>query len=206
MCRRSRRFSTTGCRRGAAAFFAEAERLQIPIFIHAAASAIADALPRAAFGTYGFAAEIALAAAPIITSGTAERYPRLRLAFSHAAGGFSLMLPRAQYFWGRTWNEEPPEPPEPPQDGAAGPEGPSPAEYARRFYYDTLVFDRRALRYLADMIGPERLLVGTDFPAMPREQPAGRTLRSMGLPQPVLDDITWNNCFRFLGIEPPTAG
>jgi aminocarboxymuconate-semialdehyde decarboxylase len=53
------------------------------------------------------------------------------------------------------------------------------------------------------MIGPGQLLVGSDFPAMPREEPAGRTLRSMGLPGPVLDQITWDNCFRFLGIDPP---
>jgi aminocarboxymuconate-semialdehyde decarboxylase len=38
---------------------------------------------------------------------------------------------------------------------------------------------------------------------MPREQPAGRTLRGMGLPADVLEDITWHNCFRFLGIDPP---
>ena len=76
-----------------------------------------------------------------------------------------------------------------------------PTELARRFYYDSLVFDRRAIRYLIDMIGPDRLLVGSDFPAMPREEPAGRTLRSMGLPDSVLDDITWHNCFRFLGMS-----
>ena len=53
------------------------------------------------------------------------------------------------------------------------------------------------------MIGPGRLLVGSDFPAMPREEPAGRTLRSMGLPDSVLDDITWHNGFRFLGMSEP---
>ncbi len=76
-------------------------------------------------------------------------------------------------------------------------------EYARRYWYDTRVFDRRALRYLIDMIGPDRLLIGTDFPAMPREDPAGKTLRAMGLPADVLEAVTWYNCFRFLGIEPP---
>jgi aminocarboxymuconate-semialdehyde decarboxylase len=55
------------------------------------------------------------------------------------------------------------------------------------------------------MLGADRLLVGSDFPAMPREQPAGRTLRSIGLPDSVLDDITWNNCFRFLGTGVPDA-
>jgi aminocarboxymuconate-semialdehyde decarboxylase len=65
------------------------------------------------------------------------------------------------------------------------------------------VFDRRAIRYLIEMLGADRLLVGSDFPAMPREEPAGRTLRSMGLGADELEDITWHNCFRFLGVDPP---
>jgi aminocarboxymuconate-semialdehyde decarboxylase len=38
---------------------------------------------------------------------------------------------------------------------------------------------------------------------MPREQPCGRTLRSLDLAPDVLEDITWHNTFRFLGIETP---
>jgi aminocarboxymuconate-semialdehyde decarboxylase len=183
-------------------FFAEAERLGTAIFVHGM-PVPSDRLPGPATATFGVGAEGALAAAAIITGGVAEKYPGLKLAFSHGAGGFPLMLTRAQWFWGRTWNEEPP--------GERGPEAApwaaatGPAELARRFYYDSLVFDRRAIRYLIDMLGADRLLVGSDFPAMPREQPAGRTLRSIGLPDSVLDDITWNNCFRFLGTGVPDA-
>ena len=115
------------------------------------------------------------------------------------------MLTRAQWFWGRTWNEEPPRPGGPGPEAAPWAAATGPAELARRFYYDSLVFDHRAIRYLLDMIGPDRLLVGSDFPAMPREEPAGRTLRSMGLADEVLDDITWHNCFRFLGVSEPRA-
>ncbi len=181
-------------------FFAEAERLGTAIFVHAMPVA-SDRLPSPATATVGVGVEGSLAAAALITSGVAERYPRLRLAFSHGAGGFPLMLPRAHWFWGRTWNEEPP--------GERGPEAApwaaatGPTELARRFYYDSLVFDHRAIRYLIDMIGPDRLLVGSDFPAMPREEPAGRTLRSMGLADTMLADITWHNCFRFLGVSEP---
>src|SRR5580692_11653071 len=181
-------------------FFAEAERLGTAIFVHAMPVA-SDRLPGPATATFGVGLEGSLAAAAIITGGVAEKYPGLRLAFSHGAGGFPLMLTRAQWFWGRTWNEEPP--------GERGPEAApwaaavGPAELARRFYYDSLVFDRRAIRYLIDMLGADRLLVGSDFPAMPREEPAGRTLRSMGLPTGGFNDITWHNCFRFLGIDPP---
>jgi aminocarboxymuconate-semialdehyde decarboxylase len=178
-------------------FFAEAARQDLAIFVHAMPSAT-DRLPRRAAGTYVVGLEGALAAASLITGGTAAQCPDLRIAFSHAAGGFPLMLPRAQYFWGGSWNEEPRVPERAPMPD----DGPSPLEFARRFYYDTLVFDRRAVRFLVDYLGPDRLLVGSDFPAMPREDPAGRTLRSLNLPADVLDDITWHNVYRWLGIKP----
>ena len=168
-------------------------RETVPVFVHAM-PVRSERLPAVAAATFGVGVEGALAAAALITGGVAEAYPSLRLAFSHGAGGFPLMLPRAQWFWGRTWNEGPP---------AAEVFGTSPTQLARRFYYDTLVFDHRAIRYLIDMIGPDKLFVGSDFPAMDREEPAGRTLLSMGLPEAVLADITWHNCFRFLGIDPP---
>jgi aminocarboxymuconate-semialdehyde decarboxylase len=177
-------------------FFAEAERLGLAIFVHAMPAA-SSRLPASARGTYAVGVEGGLAAASLISGGTAAKCPGLRVAFSHGAGGFPLALPRAQYFWSGTWNEEPPVP----ERAIAPDDGPSPLEYARRFYYDSLVFDRRAIRYLVDLLGSGRLLVGSDFPAMPREEPAGRTLRSMSLPPDVIEDITGNNAFRWLGVS-----
>src|SRR3984885_8678636 len=177
-------------------FWSEAERLEMPVFIHAMPADFGERLPAGLIPIAAFAvgADALLACAGILTSGLAERPPpRLRPAFSPGAGGFPMMLPRAMTFWGKTWNEEP-------SDSG---EGISPAELTRRFYYDGLVFDRRALRYLIDLVGHTQVLVGSDFPAMPREQPCGRTLRSLDLPSDVLEDITWHNTFRFLGIEAP---
>ncbi|GAA1318955.1 amidohydrolase family protein [Pseudonocardia xinjiangensis] len=181
-------------------FFAEAQRLDLAVFVHAM-PARTDRLPASAMGTYVVGVEGALAAASMIAGGTAGKCPDLRISFSHAAGGFPLMLPRAQYFWGGTWNEEPAVP----ERAIAHDDGPSPIEYARRFYYDSLVFDRRAIRYLIDLLGPDRLLVGSDFPAMPREEPAGATLRGMDLPADVLAAITGENALRWLGLPTPRA-
>ncbi|HEY4686275.1 MAG TPA: amidohydrolase family protein [Dehalococcoidia bacterium] len=183
-------------------FFQEAERQGLCIFVHSLGPTFADRMPPAAMGGFGMAAEIGIAGASLIASGIFEKCPNLRIALSHGAGGLALMLPRANYFWSGTWNEEPP------AEGSPMLQRPgraplSPTEYARRFYYDSLVFDRRALRFLIDFIGPKQLLIGTDFPAMQREMPAGRTLLSMGLDPAVQEDITWNNCFRYLGIEAP---
>ncbi|MGH8868201.1 MAG: amidohydrolase family protein [Actinomycetes bacterium] len=182
-------------------FFAEAERLGLAVFVHALPTPT-DRLPTSARGTYVVGIEGALAAASLILGGTAARCPDLRISFSHAAGGFPLMVPRAQYFWGGSWNEEPPV-----TERALMPDdGPSPLELARRFYYDSLVFDHRAIRFLIDLLGSDRLLVGSDFPAMPREEPAGRTLLSMGLAPDVLDAITARNALRWLGIDSPRSG
>jgi aminocarboxymuconate-semialdehyde decarboxylase len=182
-------------------FFAEAQRLDLAVFVHAMPTPT-ERLPAAAMGTYVVGVEGAFAAASLILGGTAAKCPDLRISFSHAAGGFPLMLPRAQYFWGGSWNEEPRD-----VERAVRPDdGPSPLEYARRFYYDSLVFDHRALRFLIDLLGHDRLLVGSDFPAMPREEPAGRTLRSMELSPEVLDAITWRNALRWLGMDDGASG
>jgi aminocarboxymuconate-semialdehyde decarboxylase len=178
-------------------FFAEAERLGLSVFVHAMPSPT-ERLPMSAMGTYVVGVEGAFAAASMVTGGTAAKCPDLRISFSHAAGGYPLMIPRHQYFWGGSWNEEPKNP----ERAVMPDDGPSPLELARRFYYDSLVFDRRALTYLIDPLGADRLLVGSDFPAMPREEPAGRTLKSMDLPEDVLQQITWDNAWRWLGMAP----
>jgi aminocarboxymuconate-semialdehyde decarboxylase len=180
------------------AFFTEAQRLELAVFVHAMPSPT-PRLPASAMGTYVVGLEGMLAVASMITGGTAAACPDLRISFSHAGGGFPLVVPRAQYFWGGTWNEEPAVP----ERAIAHDDGPSPLEYARRFFYDSMVFDRRALRYLVDLLGADRLLVGSDFPAMPRESPAGRTLRSLELEPDALEQITWHNAWRWLGIDPP---
>jgi aminocarboxymuconate-semialdehyde decarboxylase len=178
-----------------AEFWSEVERVQMPVFVHGMPGDLGGRVPGGLVAVAGFAvgADCALAATSIIAGGVAERHPELRLAFSHGAGGFPCMLPRANFFWGKTWNEEP----------SSEGEGISPAELARRFYYDGLVMDRRTLAHLIEMMGHRQVLVGSDFPAMAREDPCARTLRSLGLPAEQLEDITWHNTFRFLGVDAP---
>ncbi|MFT4306671.1 MAG: amidohydrolase family protein [Microbacterium sp.] len=177
-------------------FFQEAERLGVPIFVHAMPAPM-DRLPMSAMGTYVVGIEGVFAAASLILGGTAAACPDLRISFSHAAGGLAMMLPRANYFWSGAWNEGPVDP----DRAVMHDDGPSPLEYARRFYYDATVFDRRTIRYLIDLLGADRLLVGSDFPAMMREEPAAKTIRDMQLPEPAWAEISHRNAFRWLGRE-----
>ena len=174
-------------------FFQEADRLGVPIFVHALKPTFMDRLVPALANPIGFPTDTALTIGSFIGGGTAAKCPTLRIAWSHGGGSFPGMLPRFQHNWGGTWNEEPP--------ANAAERGTSPLEFARRFYYDTLVFDRRLLRYMIDILGHTQLMPGSDYPFMQRQVPMDKTLASMDLPKDVIDDITWNNFFRFLGIE-----
>ena len=40
----------------------------------------------------------------------------------------------------------------------------SPLELLRRFYFDSAVFEPQALSFLVDLVGAERVLLGTDAP------------------------------------------
>lgn len=177
-------------------FFQECEAQDLAVFVHALHPTFLDRLGEPSItGSIGFPTDTALTIASFIATGTAEKVPNLRIAFSHGGGSFPFMLPRM----GGTWNEAP---------KAEGAESKLPRpvhEYAQRFYYDSLLFDRRAVRYLIDMMGHRQVMVGTDYPFGVRERHADDTLRSMGLSADVLEDITWNNTFRFLGVEAPVA-
>ena len=169
-------------------FFAAAERLGAAVFVHALRPAgqerIVGAFPEQAVC---FPGDIALAAASMITGGIAARHPRLRIAFSHGGGGLSILLPRLVHAWKMI-----------PKAKASLPD--SPAVYARRFFYDALVFDPDAIRFLVGSFGASQIVVGSDYPFnMGESDPVG-TLEKSGLDAGVLGAITSANALRFLGI------
>ncbi|GGH55455.1 hypothetical protein GCM10010975_13030 [Comamonas phosphati] len=53
-----------------------------------------------------------------------------------------------------------------------------PSEYARRFHVDSAVFDPGALRLLADVMGVDRVMLGSDYPFPLGEQEPGALVRS----------------------------
>jgi aminocarboxymuconate-semialdehyde decarboxylase len=153
-------------------FFQEAEAQGLAVFVHALHPTFLDRIGDALANAIGFPTDTGLTIASLIDGGTADKVPNLRVAFSHGGGTFPFMLPRYHNGWGGSWDEAPP---------IRATQGSNPAEVARRFYYDTLVFDARPLRYLIEAIGASQLVIGTDYPYVTQEQPAGRTLRTLNL-------------------------
>jgi aminocarboxymuconate-semialdehyde decarboxylase len=47
------------------------------------------------------------------------------------------------------------------------------SETVKRFWYDTITYDAAALTYLAERVGADRIVVGSDYPFLIRQpQPA----------------------------------
>jgi aminocarboxymuconate-semialdehyde decarboxylase len=172
------------------------------VFVHSLHPTFMYAFPTPTLSnSIGFPTETCLTIASFIASGTAEKVPNLRIAWSHGGGTFPYLLGRYQNSWSGSWNDDGPSTGRGP--AAEGAQLHGPAEIARRFYWDTLLFDGRAIRFLIDMMGARQILVGTDYPYQPPERPADKTLSTLGLSPEEHADITWNNTFRFLGVEAP---
>jgi len=172
-----------------APFFAECERRGAAVFVHALRPAGQDRIvgpfPEQAVC---FPGDIALGCASMITGGTAAKLPKLRIAFSHGGGAMPILLPRLEHMWKVT-----------PKAKELLAE--TPATTARRFFYDDLVFDPKAIRFLVEQYGASQILLGTDYPfAMGEPDPLG-TLGKTGLDSAVIEGITAANAKRFLALH-----
>lgn len=106
-------------------------------------------------------AETQLGILSLILSGAFERIPRsLKLCFAHGGGAFAFLLGRIDNAWRHRdiVREDCPRPP---------------SEYTDRFYVDSAVFDQGALRLLVDVMGADRVMLGSDYPFPLGEQKIG---------------------------------
>lgn len=169
-------------------FYAEAERLGLAIFVHALHPSIEGRLVGPALlGAYvGYPTDVGLAAASVITGRVLEKFPKLRIGFSHGGGTLSAFLPRLESGWQRV--------------GALKSAFTSPAETAHRMYYDNIVFEPRLLKYLLDAFGVTQIFVGSDYPFTAGQKNSARLFEGLGLSPDDLAALRGGNAGRFLGI------
>lgn len=116
--------------------------------------------------TVGMPAETQLGIVSMILGGAFERLPEsLRLCFAHGGGSFAFLLGRLDNAWRR-------------RDIVRGNSTAIPSSYLRRFYVDSAVFDAAALRFLADVMGEDRVMLGSDYPFPLGEEVVGDLIRT----------------------------
>jgi aminocarboxymuconate-semialdehyde decarboxylase len=170
-------------------FFAEAERLGMSIFVHALHPAARDRLigPAPLVNFVLFPTDIGLAAASFITTGVFQKYPNLRLGFSHGGGMLCSFIHRLESGWKRY----------PSLNGTFE----SPLKAARRFYYDNIVFDRRLLHHLVNVFGVAQIFVGSDYPFTGGQDRSAEMFDAIGLSEADMDNVRFGNAARFLNLD-----
>lgn len=151
-------------------FWEAAAELGAPVVLH---PFLLEAVER--FGRHylhnlvGYPFETTLAAASLILGGTLDRFPGLEVVLVHGGGFLPYHIGR--FDRGHAGREEVR------ADGAERPSG-----YLRRFHYDTLVQFPRALAYLVDVVGADRVLLGSDHPFWMGDPEPLTIVREAGLP------------------------
>jgi len=111
--------------------------------------------------TVGNPMEEVIAANHLILGGVLDRHPGLRIKIVHGGGFYPFLIGRLDHAWKRR-----------PEVRRLTAEPPS--AYLSRMWYDTVVFDPRLLRMLVELVGAERVMLGSDYPFdMGDEDPVG---------------------------------
>jgi aminocarboxymuconate-semialdehyde decarboxylase len=152
--------------------FEAAAALNAAVFVHPWEMAGRDRMTRYFLPwLVGMPAETSLAICSLIFGGVLEKLPSLRIAFAHGGGAFPATIGRIV----RGFEARP--------DLCAVSNDVSPREYLRRIYLDSLVHDPLMLRYLVDLMGADRIALGSDYPFPLGEPQPGKLIDSCGFPE-----------------------
>jgi aminocarboxymuconate-semialdehyde decarboxylase len=99
----------------------------------------------------GFPFDTTLAAAKLVFGGVAEKFPNIRWVLGHLGGAIPYLAERLDrgYSAFRECRENIKNPP---------------SEYLKKFYYDTVNFDVKALEFAISFAGTDHLVAGSDYP------------------------------------------
>jgi aminocarboxymuconate-semialdehyde decarboxylase len=168
------------------AFWARAQALDVPILVHPVLSTPA---PRAAkfalaqIAQYTF--DTTLGVGSMIFAGVLDRFPRLTLILSHGGGAFPYLMGRFDVMHERMDRSQ--------GDVAARP----PSAYGRQLAYDSIVHARKPLRFLADSVGLERIVLGTDYSFPPADLDPLASLRAAGFSAAEIETVAETNPRRY---------
>lgn len=168
--------------------FQAAEKLSAAIFVHPWDMMGKERMPKYWLPwLVGMPAEVSLAICSMIFGGVFERLPKLRVAFAHGGGAFPATIGRIEHgFKARP-------------DLVAVDNNVNPKNYLGKFYLDSLVHDKVILNYLIDLVGAERIALGSDYPFPLGEKMPGSLIESMNMPLQTTERLMSGTALEWLG-------
>jgi len=168
-------------------FYARAEALGIPLFLHPTDAVFSDMLSGyggALFLSLGRVMEVSVAAMRLVLSGTMDRHPDLKIVLSHTGGALPYQSGRMD-------------------KNTKQAKLPNPAStYLKRFYTDTVSPHTEGMKFAVEYFGADRVMYGSDYPCW---SPADALmyLDGVGLSEVDKAKVMGGNARRILGLVDP---
>jgi aminocarboxymuconate-semialdehyde decarboxylase len=143
-------------------FWRSVEELSAVVFFHQCSSTVVQCrterygLPN----TIGNLADRAITFGTLVFGGVMDEFPDLKICLGHAGGYVAFGIARMDKGWRAGAMENMPE-----FEDARTVLASAPSEYLSRFYYDSCTYTEASLRFLVEMVGIDRVVLGTDYPA-----------------------------------------
>ena len=136
----------------------------------------------------GMPAEVSRAICSLIFSGVLEKLPKLRICFAHGGGAFPSTIGRIEHgfevrpdlFTDNTYGAR---------------------KYLHRMYFDSLVHDAATLDYLIQLVGADRVMLGSDYPFPLGEAEPGKLIESMGVDPVARESLMSGTALNWLGLD-----
>jgi len=137
----------------------------------------------------GFTFDTTLAAAKLVFSGVVERFPKIKWVLAHLGGAIPYLAERLDrgYYAFEECRKHINRPP---------------AEYLKKFYYDTVNFDVNALRLAIAFAGTDHLVAGSDYPhQIGSLEKMLASIEALNLAAEAKANIMGGNAARLLGLD-----
>ena len=131
--------------------FAVANEHKVPLLLHPNDPPVAQLMNYELANALGNPLDTTIAAARLILSGTMDRFPDLRIVLVHAGGFLPYQVGRLDRIFKMR------------SEAGANISRP-PSSYLGRFWIDSITHSTHALAYLAQLVGLDRLVLGSDYP------------------------------------------
>ena len=159
------------------------------VFVHPWDMMAGDRMPNYMMPwTVAMPAETQLSLVSMILSGAFDRLPSsLRICFAHGGGSFAFLLGRLENAWKN-------------HEVARGVSQFAPSHYLDRIRVDSAVFEQRTLQFLVEVMGTDRVLLGSDYPFPLGEARAGTLIRESHSSPEVKAKLLGGNAVKFLNL------
>jgi aminocarboxymuconate-semialdehyde decarboxylase len=134
----------------------------------------------------GMPAETSRAICSMIFGGVFTNFPKLKVAFAHGGGSFPLTIGRIEH----GFNVRP--------DLVAIDNNSNPREFIGQFWIDSLVHDPKAMQFILDVMGEDKICLGSDYPFPLGEEHPGKLIEDMALQKELKEKILYRNALDWL--------